>query len=201
MAGSGLFIGVHSSVQARTFPEFVALVKANPGKINMGNTGFPQADLEILRDRLGLDWVNVPYKGGLAANTALMAGEIRAYTPDVNQGLPGIKEGRVRLLAYTELQRHPALPDVPTIAESGVGLPDYVWYVWLGTYAPAAVPADIVTKLNAEVNEMAGGGDALTRITAMGWRPNALSVAEIRRRSIATNDQVAKLLAKGVKLR
>ena len=110
IAGSGLFIGVHSSLPVKNMAEFIAWIRANPGKLNVGTAGVPVPEFEGLRDKLGLNWVNVNYKGGAAAMTALIAGEVHMYTPDLNQGIPPMKEGRVRLISYSETQRHPGAP-------------------------------------------------------------------------------------------
>ena len=201
IAGSGLFVGVHSSLPVKNMAEFIAWVRANPGKLNSGTAGAPVAEFEGMRDKLGLNWVNVNYKGGAAAMTALIAGEVHMYTPDLNQGLPAMKDGRVKLLAYSEQQRHPGAPDVPTVAESGIGMPDFVMQIWLGMYAPAGVPADIINKLNADTIELAASPDALNRINTMGWRTIPSNVATIRANTVATTEQIAALLAKGVKLR
>ena len=201
IAGSGLFIGVHSSLPVKNMAEFIAWVRANPGKLNVGTAGAPVSEFEGLRDKMGLNWVNVNYKGGAAAMTALMAGEVHMYTPDLNQGLAGVKEGRVRLLSYSEGQRHLGAPDVPTVAESGIGATDFRMQIWLGMFAPPGVPADIINKLNADVNEMAAAQDAFSRINAMGWRTIPSNVETIRKNLVATNEQIAALLAKGVKLR
>ena len=201
IAGSGLFIGVHSSIPVKNMQEFVAWVKANPGKLNQGTASAPLVAIESLRDRLGLNWVNVNYKGGAAAMTALIAGEVQLYTPDVNQAVPPMKEGRVRILAYSDQQRHSALPEIPTIAESGIGAPDFVLQVWLGMFAHQAVPNDIIAKLNADVNEMSALPESTARFTAMGWRAIPSTVTAIRRGTTLGNEQVAALLAKGVKLR
>ncbi|HXC38800.1 MAG TPA: tripartite tricarboxylate transporter substrate-binding protein, partial [Burkholderiales bacterium] len=167
IGGSGLFIGVSTQrlPDVKTMPELIAWIKANPGKLDQGIvTGSPLVEMEYLRDKLGLKWTNVSYKGGAATNTALMAGEVHMYTPDLNQAIPGVKEGKVRLLAYTEKTRHPAMPDVPTVAESGIGVPDFESYIWLGMYAPAKTPQDILTKLNADVNELSQQPDSVARL-------------------------------------
>jgi tripartite-type tricarboxylate transporter receptor subunit TctC len=200
-AGTGAFLAVNSGLPVKTMPELVAWIRANPGKLNVGTPGQPVAALEGLRDRLGLSWVNVNYKGGAPAFAALLAGEVNLYTADIAQGLEPMKAGRIRLIAYTDRQRHPALPDIPTVAESGIGATDFVFFVWLGMYAAAGVPEDIVAKLNADVNEMSTSAEATTRYGAMGWRAIPNSVAQIRKDSAAEVENVAALVAKGVKLR
>jgi tripartite-type tricarboxylate transporter receptor subunit TctC len=200
IAQAGLFIALNNAIPAKTMPELFAWVKANPGKLNVATAGSPVAELEGLRNKLGLNWVLVNYKGGAASQQALLAGEVGMYTPDGNQGLSGVKEGKIHLLAYTDVVRHFAAPDVPTVAESGVA-PDFQYIVWLGMFAPANVPADIINKLNADVNEMAAGPDVTARTAAMGWRTNPVSVPALRKMTQTSNETIAGLLAAGVKLR
>jgi len=200
IAQAGLFIALNNAVPAKTMPELFAWVKANPGKLNVATAGAPVAELEGLRNKLGLSWVNVNYKGGAASQQALLAGEVGMYTPDGNQAISGVKDGRIHLLAYTDVIRHFGAPDVPTMAESGVA-PDFQYVVWLGMFAPANVPADIINKLNADVNEMASGPEATARTAAMGWRTNPVSVPVIRKMTQTSNETIAGLLAAGVKLR
>ena len=201
IGGSGLFIAVNAGLPVKTIQEFVAWVKANPGKLNVGTVGVPTVEMEGLRDKLGLNWTNVNYKGGVAAQTALMAGEINLYTPDLNQTAPAVKDGRIKVLAFGDRQRHPGMPDVPTVAESGIGAPDFLMYVWLGMFAASGVPNDIVNKLHADVIEMQGNPDVQSKINAMGWRTNPIGVEELRKLQQASNENVKSLLAKGIKLR
>lgn len=199
-AGSGMFMHVNSSLPVTTLPEFIAWVKANPGKLNLGTASVPLAPFESMRERLGLDWTYVNYKGGTPAETAALAGEVQAYFGDIKL-LQYSKTGRMRTLAYSGPQRHPAAPDVPTVAESGIGMSDFRYVLWLGMFSAPGVPEDILTKLNADLNDMSRQPDSLKRYEAMGWVPMALSVEETRRDSAATNKQIAEVVARGVKLR
>jgi tripartite-type tricarboxylate transporter receptor subunit TctC len=200
-AGTGLFTCVNPSVPARNMAEFVAWLKANPGKLNYGTAGAPVIAWEGMRDRLGLNWVVVNYKGGALAWQAVLSGEVQMYTCDVNQSLQPMKEGRLRILSYSGRQRHPAMPDIPTFAESGIGLPDFYYFVWLGMFAPAGMPNDIAVKLNADVNAMSAGADAMARFSSMGWTPVPLGLEAVRADSAREVKEVTELLAKGVKLR
>lgn len=200
-AASGLFLATHIDLPTKTLAEFVAYVKANPGKVNVGLAGFPTVGFEEFRDRLGMNWTNVAYRGGAPAFQALLANDVQMYTTDVMQGVPAAQAGKIRMLAYSGGQRHPGAPTVPTFAESGVGVPGFDFKVWLGTFAPAGVPADILQKLNADVLEMQKTPDAVQRFNSMGWQAVPNGVDEVRRDSAASVQKVVALLAQGVKLR
>jgi tripartite-type tricarboxylate transporter receptor subunit TctC len=200
IAGSGMFLHIHSSLPVTTLAEFIAWVKANPGKLNLGTASVPLAPFEGMRERLGLNWTYVNYKGGTPAEAALLAGEVQAYFGD-SKHLQHSKTGRLRTLTYSGPQRHPAAPDVPTIAESGVGMSDFRYVLWLGMYTAAGVPEDILVKLNADLNDMSRQPDSLKRYEAMGWVPMPLGVDAVRKDAVATNNQIAEVLARGVKLR
>jgi tripartite-type tricarboxylate transporter receptor subunit TctC len=140
------------SVPANTVQEFVAYAKANPGKLNYGaGIGTPPHLLStLLKTRAGIDVTYIPYKGSAASVTDLLAGQTH-FTIDGLVGLyPLIKEGKVRALGIARAQRWPALPDVPTLVESGY--PDFTMDAWTGVVAPAGTPADVVATLNRAVN-------------------------------------------------
>ena len=199
-AGSGMFLHIDASLPVKNLTEFIAWVKANPGKLNLGTASVPLAPFESMRDRLGLNWTYVNYKGGSPVETALLAGEVQAYFGD-SKLLQFSKTGKLRALAYSGPQRHPVAPDVPTIAESAIGMPDFRYVLWLGMYSVPGVPEDILTKLNADLNDMSRQPDSLKRYEVMGWVPMILNVDESRRDVAATNRQIAEVVARGVKLR
>lgn len=199
-AGSGMFLHIHSSLPVTTVGEFIAWVKANPGKLNLGTASVPLAPFEGMRERLGMNWTYVNYKGGTPAEAALLAGEVQAYFGD-SKHLQHSKTGRLRTLAYSGPQRHPVAPDVPTFAEAGIGMNDFRYVLWLGMFTASAVPEDILVKLNADLNDMSRQPDSLKRYEAMGWVPMTLGVDATRKDAVGTNNQIAEVLARGVKLR
>jgi len=199
-AGSGMFLQTNPSLPVNSFPEFIAWVKANPGKLNLGTASVPLAPFEGMRDRLGLSWTYVNYKGGVPAEAALLANDVQAYFGD-SKVMQQVKLGKLKALAYSGPTRHPDAPNVPTIAESGVGLPDFSFVLWLGMYTVPAVPEDIVTRLNADLNDMSRQPEALTRYKAMGWLPIATSVDALRKDTARQNNEIAGMLARGLKLR
>lgn len=145
---------VHPSLPAHSVREFIALAKAHPNEIlysTAGNGSIPHLSMALLASLTGIQVVHLPYKGGGPAVIALLAGEAQASPATVASVIAHIKSGRLRALGVTSLRRAAALPEVPTIAESGV--PGYEMSPWIGVFAPAGTPRPIVERLNAEVNK------------------------------------------------
>lgn len=141
---------LNQSVPAKDLREFVAYLKANPGKLNYGSTGsggVTHLAAEMLRVDAGVDIVHVPYKGAAPVVVDLLGGQVQMAILGIPVVLPHIKSGKIRALAVTSSQRVAALPDVPTTVESGYPklLSDY----WYGLIGPAAIPAAIQTRLRA----------------------------------------------------
>ena len=146
-------LGVAAGVPANTFGEFIAYAKANPGRLNFGATiGTPPHLVgELFKVTTGVDILYVPYKGAAQAMTDLLAGQMHLTIEGATTLLAHIQSGKVRPLAVMSPQRIPALPDVPTMLESGYsGFPSASW---TGVLAPAGTPAPIVGKLNAAIND------------------------------------------------
>ncbi|TWG79037.1 tripartite-type tricarboxylate transporter receptor subunit TctC [Cupriavidus gilardii J11] len=140
---------VNPSFPAKTFTEFVAYVKANPGKVNYGVTNASSGHLamELLRQTAKLDMVGIPYRGGAPALTDVLAGQIPTMFVNQDAVLPYVKAGKLRALAVTSEQRNPLFPDVPTVAESG--FPGFSAVSWVGLSAPKGTPQPIIDKLEA----------------------------------------------------
>jgi tripartite-type tricarboxylate transporter receptor subunit TctC len=143
---------VNLDVPAKTIAEFVAYAKANPGKINFGaGLGTPPHLLSTLfKTEAHIDVVYIPYNGSAQSVTDLLGGRTQFTIDGLVTLYPLIKAGKVRALAVARAERWPALPDVPTLVESGY--PDFVLDAWTGVVAPAGTPAPIVEKLNAAIN-------------------------------------------------
>ncbi|MGZ8155869.1 MAG: Bug family tripartite tricarboxylate transporter substrate binding protein [Burkholderiales bacterium] len=159
---------VHPSMPVRTIKEFVALAKANPGKINYGSSGVGTAlhlTMELFRTMTGIDVVHVPYKGGSTAGVDLMAGHIGAMFANLPTQLGAVKAGKVRALGVSSAKRHPLVPDVPAISES---VPGFEVTVWHGLCAPGAAPKAVVTKLNADVVKALSQPDVQRRLSENG---------------------------------
>jgi tripartite-type tricarboxylate transporter receptor subunit TctC len=155
MIFSHVFV-VGSQVPAKTLKEFVALAKAKPGTLNFGfGLGtMPQIVGQFFIKEAGIDIVSVPYRGGEQVRVDILGGRVHMNTGPVASLMPLIREGKLRPLAYTGARRHPMLPDVPTMIESGY--PQVGWHpdVWQAIFAPAGTPAAVVEKLNREINDV-----------------------------------------------
>jgi tripartite-type tricarboxylate transporter receptor subunit TctC len=149
---SPLIMVVHPAIPAKTVPEFIAYAKANPGKINMASTGngaTPHVTGELFKMMAGVDMVHVPYRGAAPAITDLLSGQVQVLFISPLVSIEHIKTGRLRALAVTTAMRSDALPDVPTMGEF---VPGHEASIWFGVGAPKATPAEIVDKLNKEIN-------------------------------------------------
>jgi tripartite-type tricarboxylate transporter receptor subunit TctC len=142
---------VHPSLPVKTLQEFVAYARQNPGKIYYSSSGNGSAQhlfVALFASMAGIQLNHVPYKGSAQAVTDLLGGQVQAAMPGLAAMRPHIREGRARAIAVSGAHRSPALPDVPTIAESGYR--GYEAYVWNGILAPKGTPAPIVERLNRE---------------------------------------------------
>ena len=150
------------SLPAKNVQEFIALAKAQPGKLTYASFGVGSSAHmagELFKIMAGVDILHVPYKGGGPAITDLLAGQVSVYIPVLPSVVPHVKAGRLQLLAVTGAQRSSAMPDVPTVAESG--LPGFEASNWYGLMAPAGTPPEIIARLNAESQgQLAGPGSA-----------------------------------------
>ena len=153
VATTSIILVVHPSFPAKSVQELVAYIKANPGKVNFSSGGIgvlPHLIGEMFKSRAGVNIVHVPYKGGGPSIQDVVAGNIQMTFEGTGVLLPLIQAGKLRALAVTSAQRNPALPEVPTMVESGY--PGFVTSGWTGLLAPAATPAPIIAKLNAAIN-------------------------------------------------
>ena len=154
VADSTLVLVVPATFPAGSVREFVAYAKANPGKLSYASAGAgnqTQLLAELFKSQAGIDLVHVPYKSGAEMVTAVLSEQVQMAFPDVSILLPLIREGKLKALAVTSAQRHPQLPDIPTMVESG--FPQFVMTFWTGVVAPAGTPASVVDKLNSAVND------------------------------------------------
>jgi tripartite-type tricarboxylate transporter receptor subunit TctC len=143
---------VHPSVPARSVKELVALAKSRPGQLNFASAGTgtaPHLSGELFKAMAGVSMTHIPYKGSPPAVTDLVAGSVDLMFSPASTVLPHVGSGRLRALAVTTVMRLPSLPNLPTVAESG--LKGYETITWFGVVAPARTPPAIVTRLNAEI--------------------------------------------------
>ena len=153
VADSTTILVVPVNFPANSVAELVAYAKANPGKLSYASAGVgnqTQLAAELFKAKAGIKAVHVPYKSGAEMLTAILAEQVQMTFPDISITLPLIREKKIKALAVTSAARHPRLPDVPTMQESGI--PDYVLTFWSGVVAPAGTPAAIVDKLNRAID-------------------------------------------------
>ena len=191
---------VNPSFPAKTVPEFIAYAKANPGKINMGSAGIGSTihlSGELFKAMTGVDMVHVPYRGGPDAVTALLSGDIQVMFDNLTNSIQHIKAGKLRPLAVTASARLAALPDVPTISEF---VPGYEASAWWGVGAPKNTPADIIDKLNSEINLALADPNIKTRFADLGGTPMPMTVAEFTKLIADETEKWGKLIrADGIK--
>lgn len=166
---------VHPSVQAQTLSEFIALAKAKPGVMSYGSGGNGSAahvTMEYLKLRAAIALQHVPYRGTAPSVNDLLAGQIQALFTGSPALLPHIKAGKMRALAVSSPKRLDVLPNVPTVAESGInGASDFEADQWYGLVAPANTPSEIVALLNDKVNTALTSRDLIQRFSTEGAQP------------------------------
>lgn len=161
-----MLLVVHPGVPAKSLAEFIALAKAQPGKLNLAvGGGVGQLSGELFKSMTRLDLTNVPYKGNAPSLASVLAGETQAMFETVSAALPHIRSGKLRVLAVSSAKRSGLLPDVPSIGET---VPGYDVNVWMGVSAPAGTPAEIIGKLSGEIARILKTADVQERLTAQG---------------------------------
>jgi tripartite-type tricarboxylate transporter receptor subunit TctC len=169
---------VNPSFPAKTVPEFIAYAKANPGKINMasvGNGTGPHLAGELFKLMTGVNMVHVPYRGGAAAITNLLGGQVQVFFPGVPASIEYIRAGKLRALAVTTATRSLVLPDLPTVADF---VPGYEASAVFGIGAPKNTPIELVKKLNNEINAALADTKIKARFADLGLTVLAASPAD-----------------------
>lgn len=165
----GFVLIVHPSVPARNLKELIALGKASPGKLSFGTSGagsVTHLGIEMLKSMANVNFLHIPYKGASLALVDLLGGQTDLMYDSVLTSAPHIKSGKLRVLALGSPKRTALLPEVPTIAESG--LPGFDASTWFGIIAPAATPREIVMKLNAAIIKGVSDKDVVQRLLGQG---------------------------------
>jgi tripartite-type tricarboxylate transporter receptor subunit TctC len=179
MSTSWAALAVHPSVPAQTMEEFIAYVKANPGKVNYGSAGLATITHlygEILNLEAGIKLTHVPYKGSAQATSDLLGGQIQAQFDQTV--LPHILAGRLRGLAIISDARWPHKPEIPTLRETGYGKQG--GESWYGVLAPAGTPAPVVAKLSKAIEQALKAPDVLDKLDKGGAKPTYLDPAAMR---------------------
>jgi tripartite-type tricarboxylate transporter receptor subunit TctC len=169
VASTPYLMVVNQSVPARSVKQFIDLAKSSPGKINMassGSGGMPHLAGELFKMMTGVQMTHIPYKGTGAVFTDLMGGGVQVLFGDIVATYPHVKGERLRALGITSPKRAPGLPDIPTIAESGV--PGYDAVGWFGVFAPARTPKIVITKLHGAIVKYVTQPELKERFAALG---------------------------------
>jgi tripartite-type tricarboxylate transporter receptor subunit TctC len=200
-ARTPLVMEVHPSVPANTLPEFIAYAKANPGKVNYASAGMgtPQhVSAELLKILTGINMVHVPYRGAAPALVDMLAGQVQVMIDPLPASIEFVRTGRLRPLAVTSAARWPALPDVPTATEF---IPGYLAESWYGAGVPRNTPAEIVDKLNREINAGLADAKIAARIVELGATVQSGSPADFGRMIAEETEKWGKVVkAAGAKV-
>jgi tripartite-type tricarboxylate transporter receptor subunit TctC len=188
---------VNPSFPAKTVPEFIAYAKANPGKINMASAGSGSLNTmpgELFKMMTGVNMLDVPYRGGAPALTDLLGGQVQVFFAGLAVSIGYIKAGKLHPLAVTTMNRSELLPDIPTVAEF---VPGYEAIAWYGIGVPRNTPAEIISKLNNEINAALASPVIKARLADQGATPLPGSPAEFGRLMTDEVDKWAKVIRAG----
>jgi len=165
-------VTLNPELPPKTLEEFIAYVKANPGKLNYGSAGVGTSTHlagELFQQMTDTKMVHVPYSGGANATSALLGGHVSMLFANFTSIMPHIKAGKLRALAVTSANRNPALPDLPTSAEAG--LPGFEVSEWFGVLAPAGTPQPIVDKISADIAKVLADPAVREQLVTQGIEP------------------------------
>lgn len=183
---------VNPSFPAKTVPEFIAFAKANPGKINMASTGNGTATHvfgELFKTMAGVDLVHVPYRGNPFAD--LLSGQVQVYFVAIPSSIEFIRTGKLRALAVTTATRSELLPDIPTVGEF---MPGYEASAWQGVGVPKNIPAEIIERLNKEINAGLADPKMKARIVSLGAVPTPMTPAQFGKFIADETEKWAKVI-------
>ncbi|MBY0270254.1 MAG: tripartite tricarboxylate transporter substrate binding protein [Burkholderiales bacterium] len=197
----GLLV-VNPGLPVKNVSELITYARANPGKLNYGSAGngtWNHLFAEHFKALTGIQMTHIPYKGANPAVTDVMSGQIQISFAPFPAALPQIKSGRLRVLGVTSAQRSPLLPDVPTVAESG--LPGYAAATWFAVLAPAKTPPPVIAKLNKDINAALARPEVKAAFAADGTEPAGGTPEQLRDSMRSGIQQWGDLVRKlGVKL-
>jgi tripartite-type tricarboxylate transporter receptor subunit TctC len=188
VSASPYIVTANPKVPAANIRELIALAKSQPGKLSFASSGTGAAShlsAELFKSMAGVDLLHVPYKGTGQAVTDLVAGHVNLMFAPAQTVMPYVREGRLRALALTGSKRSETLPELPTVAESG--LPGYEAVGWFGLLAPAATPQAIVAKISADANRVLAEREVREKMLGLGADPSGDTPEEFAR--FIRNDQ------------
>jgi tripartite-type tricarboxylate transporter receptor subunit TctC len=179
MATLPFIVVVHPSVPAKSLAELIQLARAKPGQLNYASAGSGTSThlvTEMFRSMARIDIVHVPYKGVVPAITDVLGGQVQIMFAIAQAGVPHVQSGKLRALAITSTKRSLAVPEVPTIAESG--FPDIDVVGWNGVHVPSKTPRDVIAKINGDIAKILKLPEVRERMVAAGFEPAMTSVGE-----------------------
>jgi tripartite-type tricarboxylate transporter receptor subunit TctC len=182
LAGQPNVLVVSPATGYKTVGELIAAAKKKPGELNFASAGTGSGthiNAEKFKLAAAIDVVHIPYKGTPEALTDTMTGRVTYFFSPISAALPNVREGRLVALAVSTAKRSSALPNVPTIAESG--LPGFDYNLWVGMFAPAGMPPDIVDKINRDVGRVLQTPEVKERLAALGAEAMPMTPAEFSR--------------------
>jgi tripartite-type tricarboxylate transporter receptor subunit TctC len=185
---------INPSFSAKTVPEFIAYAKANPGKINMASSGMgttPHLCGELFKMMTGINMVHVPYRGAAPAVTDLLAGQVQVMFDTMSTSIEYIRAAKLRALAVTAATRTLALPDIPTMDDF---VPGFESNSWQGVGMPKQTPAEVVEKLNNEINASLADLTVKARIADFGGVPTAMKPADFGKLMAEETEKWAKVV-------
>jgi tripartite-type tricarboxylate transporter receptor subunit TctC len=189
----GNVVVLHPSVKANNVKEFIAIAKSQPGKLNYATTGTNNLlGIAQFNKLAGIDMVPIAYKGTGQAVGALIAGEVQFFFMNPLVAVPHVKSGKLRGIAVTSLERNPALPDTPTVSESGV--PNFENVTWHNVVVPSKTPKPIVARLNKELVRVVQAPDVKERLLSQGLTPVGSTPDDVRKKARAESVEMAKLV-------
>lgn len=203
VASTPYLLVLHPGVKANNLKEFIALAKSQPGKLNYASAGTGSTThlaMEMLNRAAGMDIVHIPFGGNGPAGTAVLGGQVQALFGSMPAVLPHAQAGRMRPIAVGTLKRSPALPNVPTVAESG--FPGFEVSLWLGFFAPKGTPRPVLDRLQKELTDIANNAEMKAAFEKNGASGVTNTPAEMRALMKEELDKYGKVIkAAGIQLK
>jgi tripartite-type tricarboxylate transporter receptor subunit TctC len=195
LAGQPNVLIVAPSLGVKSVAELIALAKQKPGQLNFGSAGTGSGthiNAEKFKLAAGIDVVHIPYKGTPEALNDTLAGRVTYFFSPISAALPNVREGKLVALGVSTAKRSSALPNVPTVAESG--LPGFDYNLWVGLFAPAGTPAELVDKINKDVARALQAPDIKERLANLGAEAMPMTPAEFKNFVHTEIDESAKVI-------
>ncbi|KMO43122.1 MFS transporter [Methylobacterium variabile] len=185
---------VTPSLPVKTVAEFISYCKANPGKVNMASSGLGTSvhmSGELFKKMTGVDMVHVPYRGAGPALTDMLSGQAHVLFDNLPSSIEHVRSGGLRALAVTTAERSPALPDVPTVAET---VPGYEASAWFGVGAPKRTPPELIARLNREINDVLSDPETAKKLANLGGTPLRLTPEEFGKMIVDETEKWKKVV-------